>query len=157
MNITMVCGGNEGGGTLEGVRNMCKKAQSNSSYTQYPLSAYSSRVKDVTSDTGIAVDTTNKVCYLYAEFTANGNQGSASSYYGLLKSTAASTYLNPLMSSSGEIARQTHLMTDPSSTQNKIFGVIVFGADSTLGIATMYGQTITSGDKYIVYGTWQYT
>ena len=140
------------GKTFSDIEEMCKLATENENYDFYEFVAYSNRVKDIVG--GFAVDTTNRIVYVYGEFTANGNVGSTSDYRSLLLSapTLAGSFLTRVAGSGSEATR---INTDTEkSDAYKNFNCAP--SSSVIYVNLDYGQLINDNEKYVIYGFWQY-
>ena len=114
------------------------------------LTPYSSR--STVNEGKVAVDTTNHIVYLYADFTVDSTQGT-SDYYALLSIPGMATSYLPQRTSTTRESQS--LTTDPnSSVATKSWFVWVSGSDIRISIHK--GQGVTQGEHYIIYGSWNY-
>lgn len=118
------------------------------------LTPHSSRV--TTNEGKIVADTLNHVVYVYVDFTTATNFGSSSDWASVYNLTSDLLNYLPVYFAN---SRQNNipLFTDESSdvnTKNFVCGYGVSG--QTYKLALSYGQTVNSGERYILYTMYTY-
>ena len=131
------------------LKEICRDIVLNSNYTKYTFTAYQSRA--TLHECGIAVDTTNHIVYVYADFTSLFTD--TNDYKTCLTTNFPSSYLPRNLGTTNRDA--AHLVTDKDSsipTNAFALGVV----SSVMGIMKTKSQTVSSGEKYILYGAYTY-
>lgn len=148
---TAICGLKYGTPTTgTSLKDAYKNKVNEAGLTTIFLTPYSSR--STVNEGKVAVDTTNHIVYLYADFTVDSTQGT-SDYYALLSIPGMSTSYLPQRTSTTREAQS--LTTDPnSSVATKSWFAWVSGSDVRISIHK--GQGVTQGEHYIIYGSWNY-
>lgn len=118
------------------------------------LTPYSDRV--TTNEGKIVADTLNHVVYVYVDFTTNSAFGTSSDWARTHTLTSGIANYLPIYNAS---TRQSNLplFTDESSANNTkqfFYGYGMSGATYVMGLA--YGQTVNSGERYILYTMYTY-
>lgn len=123
------------------------------------LSPYNNRV--TLNSGGCVADKTNKVVYVYADFTLNQNISSPSDFAQIFTLEAVTgetvgNYFPHFMSSSR--ANPISLLTDVTSDNNNIsFGWGYFSSSYPRRLIMNYGQSVSQNERYIVCGVYTYT
>ena len=130
----------------------------NGGYTSIcSLSAFQSRV--TINEGGMVADTVNHRVYLYVDFTANADVGSASDYAGLMLLNNISTDYYPKYSANNR-NNTMPIITDETSAN--VLRQFYFGYNTSSyanRICLSYGSganAIRTGDRYIIYAAYTY-
>lgn len=145
------CG--QGGGGSD-IKTAIKQKVTDGLDVNYTFTSHQDRTS--ISEGGIAIDTTNCIVYLYADFTMLSDVGNTSDWYGILKTTTqmASSYMPRNNSSSSSRNASMQIANDSSSDTNNPV-LLVQNYQSTTYIGTGYKKFLT-GEHYIVYEIWPY-
>lgn len=144
--------GNGGGGGS--ITDIIKQKVADGLDVNYTLTPHSGRAN--IAEGGIAIDTTNRIVYLYADFTMLSDVGSTSDWFGIIKTTTQvpSSYMPRNNSSSSSRNSSMQIVNDGSSdTNNPVLFVQAY--QSTTYIGSGYKKFLT-GERYIVYEVWSY-
>ena len=142
-------------GGANSIKNVIRDKALNGGFTEITtLTPFQSRV--TLNEGKIVADTVNHIVYVYVDITTNTSFGSASDWASLF--VLDSTMENYLPTFTGNSRQNVvPLITDETSAASTKAFFCGYGTSSypyRLGMA--YGQTVNSGERYILYTAYTY-